>query len=619
MAGEPVPLKFNPQVVKDSTRRAGEMSYFDCGNVRFVNGFPQSIGGWSKISNNAVNGTARAMFCWSDLDGSNLMSVGTNLKYYIEDGGEFEDITPIRASSTINTDPFTTSTGLSTVVVTDTSHGASADDFVTFSGATGPIGGIDAADFNAEHQVVSVTDANTYVIDVGTVAGSTASGGGAAVVAAYQITTGLDTTVLGGGWGAGSFSRGTWGSGVSTTIEGSQLRLWSQDNFGEDLVFNPRGGGLYYKDISAGAGRAVLISSLGSANEVPVVADQILVATEERTLMAFGCNPIGSSTADPLMVRWGDRESLIEWEPTDATTAGGFRVSIGSQHMLAVKTRQGIAHFTDKALYLIQFLGTSGFVPRLISDKVFILGPRSAIALDGTLYWMAIRGLFSWSGTVSELPSGMTQYIYNRMNRDQTWKAHVGINPHFNEVWFFYVSTDSEEVDSYVIYNVKDKTWVPGMMGRTAWVEAGGSYRKPRAVDADGYVYEHESGLNDGSTNPPSALGSYIETNLFTLGNGKHQHRIRTMWPDINFDGSTAASPEVTMSLRLQDKMGSADNLIEIGSTVRTVTVPVEEFTDKIDIGKRARFMSLRISCDTTDTAWQLGVPHLDLIQDGQR
>lgn len=618
MTGDPTPLKFTPQVVKDSTRRAGEMTYFDCDRIRFVNGFPQSIGGWTKISKDAVLGVPRALFAWSNLSGSNLMAVGTSWKYYIENGGSFEDITPIRASSTINNNPFATVDATSIVTVTDTAHGASLNDFVTYSGAT-TTGGIDAAVLNAEHQVTEVVDADTYKIDVGVNATSTTSGGGASVSAAYQITTGLDSTVLGGGWGAGAWSRSTWGSAVSTTIEGSQLRLWSQDNFGEDIVFNPRGGGLYYKDISSGAGRGVLISSLGGANEVPVVADQILVATEERTLMAFGCNPIGTSTADPLMVRYADRESLVEWGPTDTTTAGGFRLAIGSRHMIAVKTRQGIATFTDKALYLIQFLGTSGYVPRLISDKVLILGPRAAAALDGALYWMANRGIFTWNGTVSELPSGLTQYIYNRMNRSQSWKAYIGINPEFNELKFCYCSTGSNEPDSYVIYNVKDKTWAPGMLSRTAWVEAAGSLRKPRASDSDGFIYEHESGLNDGSTNPPSALDSYIETNIFTLGNGKHQHRIRAIWPDINFAGSLAASPEVVISMRLQDKMGSPDNLAEIGGAVRSVSVPVEEFTDKIDIGKRARFMSLRISCDSTDTAWQLGVPHLDLIQDGQR
>lgn len=615
MAGEPIPLKFSPQVVKDSTRRAGEMTYFDGDRFRFINGLPQSIGGWEKISNDAVIGTPRSLFCWSALDGSNLMSVGTNVKYYLEEGGEFDDITPVRATSSGLISPFTTTISSGSIVVNDGSHGALAGDYVTFSGAATVAG----LDMNDEFEIQTIIDANNYTVQHSSTASSSTTGGGASVDADYQLTIGLNTTVLGGGWGAGLFSRGTWGSGVSTTIQGSQLRIWSEDNFGEDLVFAPRGGAIYYKDISAGAGRAVAVSSLGGANEVPVVVDQILVSADERTLMAFGCNPIGSSTADPLMIRWADRESLVEWEPTASTTAGGIRLSIGSQHMIAVKARQGIVTFTDKAVYLLQFLGTSGYGQRLIADKTFILGPRAAATMDGIVYWMATRGIFSWNGTVAELPSGLTQYIYKRMNRDQSWKAHIGINPEYGELKFFYCSTNSSEIDSYVIYNIKEKTWAPGTMERTAWVAAGGSHRKPRAADADGYVYEHETGLNDGSTNPPQALNSYIETNIFTLGNGKQQHRIRSIWPDINFSGSEAASPEVVLSMRLQNRMGSADSLIEMGEAVRTVSTPVEEFTDKIDIGKRARFLAFRIDCDAVDTAWQLGVPHVDLIPDGQR
>ncbi len=616
-AGEPAPLKFSPIVSKDSTRRAGEMSYFDCDRIRFINGFPQSIGGWTKISENAVIGAPRAMFSWSSLDGGNLMAIGTNVKYYIEEGGEFDNITPIRAEHTGLTGFITVFTGSHIALISDTSHGAQTGDYVVFSGGPISVGGTTLQ--NGEYQIVSVTDANSYFILLDTAATSDDTNGPSSVTASYEITAGLDTTVLGGGWGAGAWSRDTWGSGVSTTIQGSQLRIWTQDNFGEDLVFAPRGGAIYYKDVSAGVGRAVAISSLGSANEVPTAVDQVMVSADERTLIAFGCNPIGTSVPDPLMIRWADRESLIEWEPTSSTTAGGLRLSVGSKHMVAVKVRQGIATFTDKAIYLLQFAGTQGYGQRLIADRVHILGPQAATSLDGVLYWMANRGIFSWNGSVTELPSALTQYIYNRMNRNQSWKAHIGVNPEFGELWFFYCSTGSDEVDSKVIYNVKDKTWAPGMLERTAWCDSGGSFRKPRGADSDGYVYEHESGLNDGSTNPPSPLNSYMESNIFAVGNGKYQHRIRHLWPDINFNGSTAASPEVTISLRLQNRPGSADQLIAAGETVRSVSIPVEEFTDKLDIGKRARFMSLRVSCDVVDTAWQLGVPHIDIIQDGQR
>jgi len=616
--GQPLPLQFNPQVVKDATRRGGGTNYYDCDKVRFVNGYPRSIGGWQKISNEAVLGVPRALFGWSDLSGSNIMAVGTSWKYYLEEGGSYTDITPVRASSTINSNPFATTNGSSVVTVTDTAHGASENDFVTFSGATA-FANLTTDDLNDEFQIASIIDADTYTIDVGVVANATTSGGGASVVAEYQITTGLDTTLLGGGWGAGSWGRGGWGSGVSTVVLSAQLRVWTQDNFGEDLVFAPRSGELYYKDISAGGGRAVAITSLPGANEVPVICDQVLVSADERTLFAFGCNPIGSSTADPLMVRWADRESLVEWEPTDTTSAGGFRLSLGSKHMIACKIRQGIAEFTNKALYVIQFLGESGYAPRLISDNTIILGPKAAATLNGVLYWMNTRGIGSYNGTVQDLPSPLVQYIYDRMNTTQAWKCHIGVNTEFGELKFFYCSSNSDEIDSYVIYNVNDQSWTPGTLDRTAWLEPG-TFQKPRASDPDGYIYEHESGLNDGSTNPPDPLNSYIESCLFPLiGNGKYAARIRWINPDINFNGSTAASPQITVSLRLQKRVGSPTALAEAGDVVRTVSVPVEEFTDQIDLNKRAHYVSFRIDCTATDVAWQMGIPELDIIQDGQR
>lgn len=609
--GEPLPLKFNPQVVKDSTRRASEMTYFDCDKVRFVNGFPRSIGGWEKISDDAVIGVPRSLFGWSDIAGNNLMSVGTSQKYYMEEGGSFEDITPVRATETGVS--LTTVAGSHGVTVNDAGHGAIAGDYVILDASVG-VGGITV--LAGEYAIISVTSSSAYIIRHTSAALSDDTKGSIGVT--YLISGGLDTVVLGGGWGAGTWGRETWGSGVDATIVGSQLRVWTQDNFGEDLVFAPRGGVIYYKDVSSGAGRAVAISSLGSANEVPTWVDQVLVAADERTVFAFGCNPIGSSSPDPLMVRWADRESLVEWEPGATNSAGGIRLSLGSKHMIAVKIRQGIATFTNRALYLIQFLGTQGYGQRLIADNTIILGPKAATVLNGIVYWMATRGIFMFNGTTSPLPSPMVQFMYDNMNSVQSWKCHIGVNAEFNELKFFYCSKDSDEIDSYVIYNVIDQNWCPGTMERTCWLESG-TFQKPRAADPDGYVYEHETGLNDGSTNPPSPLNSFVETNIFALGNAKYQHRIRAMWPDINFQGSLAATPEVTVSMRLQNRQGSTDALAALGDVVNTVSVPVEEFTDKIDVKKRARFMSLRIDCAATDTAWQLGVPHLDLVQDGQR
>jgi hypothetical protein len=593
------------------------MDYFDCDRVRFVGGLPQSIGGWTRLSDEALLGTPRSIFAWSTLAAMDLIGIGTHWKYYVYDGSDFTDITPIVDTEALGGNPLTAVNGSSEVTVNDVAHGASVDDFIIVSGAT-TFAGLSTDVLNAEHQIIEVVDADNYIIDVGADATSSASGGGASVQVEYLLASGQDSVILGAGWGAGSWGHdGGWGSAADSVVAGSQLRIWTEDNWGEDLLINPRGGAIYFRDTSGG-GRGINLTSISGANEVPVVADQIIVSPEERTAIAFGCNPIGTSTADPLMVRWCDRENLPEWEPTDTTTAGGFRLTLGSKHMIAKKIKQGIATFTNKALYVIQFLGEDGYAPRLISSNTQILGPRAANTLNGVLYWMGVRGLFAYTGTVQELPAPLKDFIYNDINETQSWKCHVGVNPLFNEVKFFYCSRDSEEIDRYVLYNPGTGWWAPGTMERTAWLESG-VYQRPRALSPDGYLYEHESGFNDGTTDTPVPLGSYIETNLFTFENGRQQLRLRWAWPDIDFLNSTATTPEVILSFRLQDKPGSEDALIEAGEIVRTVSFPIQEFTDKIDIGKRGRYIALRLECNQLDTAWRMGVNSLDVKQDGKR
>ena len=617
MDGQPAPLKFNPQVVKDSTRRASEMDYFDCDRVRFVGGLPQSIGGWERVSSTQILGTPRSIFAWSTLAALDLIGIGTHVKYYIFDGSDYEDVTPIRDTETLGANPFASTNGLTTLVVTDTAHGASMDDYIVVSGATG-FAGILAAELNLEFQITEVIDADSYVIDVGVAATSTTTGGGGAVSIDYLLESGQDSVILGSGWGAGSWGHdGGWGSAADSVIAGSQLRIWTEDSWGEDLLINPRGGAIYFRDTSSG-GRAVDLAGVGGANEVPIVADQIIVSPEERTAIAFGCNPLGETTADPLMVRWCDRENLPEWEPTDTTTAGGFRLTLGSKHMIAKKIRQGIASFTNKALYVIQFLGEDGYAPRLISDNTQILGPRAANTLNGVLYWMSVRGLNAYNGTVQELPSTMTQFIYDDLNETQSWKSYVGVNPLFNEVKFFYCSKESGEVDKYVLFNPGTGWWAPGTMDRTAWLESG-VFQRPRAMSPDGYMYEHESGFNDGTTDTPAPLNSFIESNLFTFENGKYQLRLRWAFPDINFLTSTAAEPKVVMSFRVQNQMGSEASLEEAGEVIRTVSADIDQFTKKVDIGKRGRYIALRVECNQLDTAWRMGVNSLDVRRDGQR
>lgn len=615
--GEPLPLKFQPRVVKDKTRRAAEFVYFDCDKIRFVGGLPQSMGGWIVNNATAIEGCPRSMFAWSTLAGTNLLGVGTHLKYYVDNGGSYNDITPIRASSTINNNPFTTYIGETRVLVTDTAHGAIEGDFVTFSGATGPVGGISAATLNAEHQITTIIDADSYEIYVSQTASSSTSGGGAAVVAAYQINVGLESTVIGDGWGAGTWGREGWGEAADTTVAGSRLRLWSEDNWGEDLLINPRGGKIYYYDSSTG-NRAEELSTLVGASDVPLFADQIITFPEQRQVIAFGTNEIGLTVQDPMMVRWPATESVVDWTPSDTNDAGGFRLSIGSVFMCAVKIRQGLLTFTDTALYVIQYLGASGYAPRLISDKVSILGPKAANTLNGIGYWMGTRAFMRYNGTVGVLPSEMSDYVFKHMNLAQRYKCFVSIHPAFNEVWFHYPSTNSDEVDTYVSFNVNDETWAPGTFDRTAACPSG-VFEYDKMADSNGYIYDHDYGASDLSTSTPAAIGAYIETCIFPLGNPKYSHRVRSIWPDVSFMESDAVSPSVTLSLRFQDKLGSPQRLEELGTATRTVNGTIEEFTDKIDVGKRGRYMSFRIEASDPGVVFRLGTPHLDAIQDGQR
>ena len=325
-------LKFRPGINREITSYSNEGGYFDCEKVRFYTQFPEKIGGWVKYSSNTYLGSARALHNWIALDGSNFMGIGTHLKYYIEEGGSFNDITPIRKTST-NSITFSASDGSAELTVTDSTHGAVANDFVTISGAVSLGGNITASILNAEHQITSIVNANSYKITVSATANSSDSGnGGSGVDGVYQINVGLDTTVGGNGWGAGGYGGVNadlttfgWGEAASTGTT-AEIRLWNHDNFGEDLLLNPRDGSIFYWDKSNGTGtRAVLLSSLSGASDVPTIAKQVLVSDIDRHIVVFGANTIGTTTQDHLLIRFGSQESLTDFTPSTTNTAGDLR------------------------------------------------------------------------------------------------------------------------------------------------------------------------------------------------------------------------------------------------------------------------------------------------------
>lgn len=625
-----MPLKkllFKPGVNRENTRYTTEGGWYDCNKVRFRQGTPEVIGGWQRISSYTFQGVCRSLWNWVTLGFLNLVGVGTNLKFYIERGGQYSDITPIRSTVTL-TNPFTLVNGSTTVTVTDSAHGAINGDFVTFSGATiGYMGGnVTAADFNKEFQITYV-DINTYTITIATTPNATDASNspmGGTVSAAYQINTGPATAIPVTGWGAGAWGSGTWGVGATNF---DPLRLWSQINFGEDLIFGPRGGGMYYWDATSGiTSRGVNLASLGGASDVPTIQNYIYVSDVSRFVFAFGCNDYGSATQDPMLIRWSDQESAVNWTPAATNQAGSLRLSHGSQIVAALQSRQEILVWTDSSLYSLQYLGAGAGVwgSTLLGDNLSIESQNSAVIASGVTYWMGVDKFYKYDGRVQTLRCDLRQYIFSDINTAQADQIFAGTNEGFNEVWWFYCSSGSTVVDKYVIYNYAEDIWYYGTLGRTAWLDSG-LRDYPLAATYSNNLVNHEQGLNNNETSTTTAINAYIQSSEFDIDDGHNFGFIWRIVPDLTFRGSSSASPTVTMTLYPLKGSGSGYNdPASVGGSdnatvVRTSTVPIEEFTDIIYVRVRGRQMSFKIESNQIDTTWQLGAPRIDIRPDGRR
>jgi hypothetical protein len=615
-------LVFRPGINRETTAYANEGGWFDGNLVRFRAGKPESIGGWVRYSRFALLGTGRSLLPWSALDGSTLVGSGTNLKYYILQGGKPFDVTPIRATTAAGDVTFAAANGSATLTVSDTAHGAVANDFVTFSGAVSLGGNVTATILNAEHQVTQVIDADTYEITVSVIANSSDSGdGGASVVAAYQINTGLNTAVAGTGWGAGTWSRGTWGSGTPITTSFTQLRIWSQDNFGEDLIMSVQDGGVFYWDKSAGlTTRAVPLSSLPGAQATPTIAKSIIVSERDRHVIAFGCDPEGDpGVQDPLTVRFSDQENPAEWRALPTNTAGELRLGTGSTIIGAIQTKQQVVIFTDASVHAMQFIGPPfTFGVQEVSSATSIMSPNSMVAVGDLVFWMGRNEFYVYDGAVTQVPCDVKEYVFSGMNINQSLKVYAGHCSSFSEVWWFYPSTDSPENDSYVIYNYEQRVWYYGTMPRTAYADRT-ILSFPLAVSPDGFVYYQESGLNDGSVAPPVALAPYIESSVVDIGDGDQFMFATRIIPDLTFRNSTNAAPTATMTLKARNFPGGAYFASDADPVTKTTSLPVEQFTNELFVRLRGRSMSLRVESNQTNTAWRLGDPRLDLRTDGRR
>ena len=759
-------LQFRPGVNKDVTSYSNEGGWVDIDKVRFRLGFPEKIGGWAKYGSATFLGVARALHNWIALDGSNFLGIGTHLKYYIEEGTGFNDITPLRdttaagdvtfnanelfvctsisgtftvgetitggtssatgtvnnfipgtgvlvalnsrsgtfvtgetitggsSSATATTSSFSYST---TITVKDVNHGANPNDFVTFSGSASLGGNITAAVLDQEYQVTNVVDSGQFevtasvspsfaqadvngavssstnvtvdgnngtiaagmrvqgagisgVVTVATVTSQTAivldtavtladntaltfgdiTTGGTATVGAYQINVGLNSSVGGTGWGAGTWGRGGWGSGSSLSTT-TNIRIWSHDNFGEDLIINPRDSNVYYWDKGSGlASRAVELSTLTGAKSVPQIAKQVLVSDQDRHVIAFGCDSIntnpsaakGDGVQDPLVVRFSSQENAVDWYPTDTNTAGDLILGSGSEFVQAVETKREILVWTDTSLHSMRFIGPPfTFGLQQLASNITIMGPNAAVATEDVVYWMGIDNFYTYSGQTQQLDCTVKNHVFNDFNLSQTTKVFASVNSEFSEVIWLYPSESNSlanggtgENDRYVIYNYKDNIWYYGTISRSAWIDRG-TRTYPIAAEG-GYLYNHEFGYDDDG----SAMTSFIESAPMDIGDGDKFSLVTKVIPDLTFTGSTSLStPQATFTLKARTEPGTAYNSTSSGTTTRTQSSPVETFTEQLNLRVRGRTFAVRLDSNALGTKWTLGSPRVDIRPDGRR
>ena len=707
-------LQLRPGVNREGTTLANEGGWFECDKVRFRSGYPQKLGGWTPISSNTYLGTARSLWNWVTLRGYNLLGVGTNVKYYVESGGVYNDITPIRKISNL-TNPFTTISGSTTVTVTDAAHGGINGDYVTFAGASTVAG----LNLNNEYVMFNV-DTNSYQITAATTANASATGGGT-VTASYQINIGLSTFGYLTGWGAGLYSGFVYGTaqtklslalnssnstiavtsttgfanatgtlmignnelatytgntavsftgatrGASGTIGvahsantavynaatftgwgqsaaygiAQQPRIWSETNYGEYLLINPRGGALYLwiPDYSASgnlqfADRAKLLSSNSSGvyqtdADCPSIVNYIMVSDASRFVIVFGVNDYGQTIQDPMLIRWSAQEDYQTWTPAITNQAGSYRLSSGSTIITAQQTRQEILVFTDAALFSMQYLGPPyvwGF--NILSNNISIMGPNAVASANNLTYWMGVDKFYVYTGRVETLPCSLRQYVYGDINLQQSYQFFAGTNEGFSEIWWFYCSANSDVIDKYVIYNYLDQVWYYGTLGRTAWEDSPLREYPMGATYSQTVVY-HESGTNNVEVNGTILpITSYIQSSDIDIGDGHNFGFVWRMIPDITFDGSTTSAPDkpqVTFSVRPRQNpgapYGTADTpTVQSAQSYNTVkNYNVQEFTQIVYTRLRGRQIAFKVSSNQLGCQWQLGAPRIDIRPDGRR
>lgn len=623
-------LTFTPGVNRDQTNYANEGGWYACDKVRFRSGYPQKLGGWTRYGTFTIQGACRQMFNWVTTYNDNLMGLGTSEKLYIEVGGNLYDVTPIRATFTHSTTPSTdnclaTTNGTATITVNITGWGGDTGDWVTISGAT-TFGGIPATELNGNYKVTKVSN-DVFTYTVTSLATSTvAAGGGVAITVAFEIDAGYPVPTFGYGWGTSTWGRGAWGSGSTVPINFPQ-RDWWLGNFDNDLIGNIRNGAIYIWErgiidnpTTALATRAVLLSSLVGAADVPTQAMQTLVSQNDKHFLAFGCTPYGGGDFDPLLIRWATQDNPLIWTPLPTNSAGFLRVSRGSNIVCAVPMRQEIIVFTNATLSSLQFLGTSDvFGLQEMADTISIIGPRAVATVNNTAYWMGHDKFYAYSGRVETLPSTLRNHVFNNINYEQAEQIVAGTNEGWNEVWWMYPTANSNYNNAYVIYNHLENVWYYGTISRTAWLDTSlrnyGQAVETNPTTWTGVMYNQEQGANDGVL----PMVSYIQSSDFDISDGEQFTLVKRIIPDLSFGGSTAAVPRAYMTVTPRNFPGAAYMTEPEEAIDLTSAIPVEQYTEQVFIRARARQMGIKITSTDLNTQWQLGAPRIDGRPDGKR
>jgi hypothetical protein len=623
---------FRPGIDREGTDYSNEGGWFDANLVRFRKNLPEKIGGWAKNTANTFLSTGRALHAWVNLELTKYLGLGTTWKYYIQQGAVFNDITPVRTTTT-GSATFTCTSGSSTISVTDSSNGAVENDFVTFDN-TATLGSSNITDsvLDQEYQIATITSANVYTIvakdtdgDEVTADASVSGGGGGSTTAEYQINVGLDVYVDSSGWGAGTWDAGTFGS-VSALSDTTNLRLWSHDNFGEDLIINARAGGIYYWDVSAktlGTDRAVALSALSGANLAPTKALVTLVSDIDRHVICFGADPISGSSRtgslDPMFIAWSDQENAAEWEPKSTNTAGSFRLSAGSSIIGAIRARQETLVWTDTSMYSMTFVGQPfTFATNLVNEGVGLIGPNAAINTPKGVFWMDKKGFYNYTGQINDVPCSVQNYIFSDIAEGQSFQIFGFLNKEFDEVGWFYCSEGETVIDRYAVFNYDEQVWSIGQLTRTAWIDEG-IFNNPMATysTADvGYLYNHETG-NDADGSPMDNV--YIQSSDFDIDPaGEEFQQIRRIIPDIRFTGNGGSDQTINIVLKKRNFPGESLSTSSTNTCTATTT--------QINTRLRARQATLRIESDDDGSAgtrlgvgFRVGAMRMDLRPTGRR